>query len=103
MDSAATLPQRAVLIDSIWIFRTTADGLGHFISIHVSTEESHHFFHLPTSQLLPSGTSCVGLLSCPPLLAWGYQPLLPDALPDPLGRHTLSTRIVIDVPYNMGC
>ena len=43
------------------------------------------------------------LVSCPTLLAWGYQSPLPDACPDPVGRHTLSTRILINVPYNMRC
>lgn len=101
MDSAVTFLQRVVLINSIWllwIFITTSDGLEHFISIHISTEESHHFFHLPSSRLFPSGNSCVKTL-----LAWGYQSPFPDAFPDPVGRHTLSTRILINVPYNMRC
>lgn len=43
------------------------------------------------------------LVSCPALLAWGYQSPFPDAFPDPLGRHTLSTRILVNVPYNVCC
>lgn len=106
MDSAVTFLQRVVLINSMWLLRifvTISDGPGHFISIHVSTEVSWLFFHLPSSQVFPSGILVSGLVSCPTLLAGGYQSPLPDALPDPVGRHTLSTRIVINVPYNMRC
>lgn len=63
----------------------------------LSTEESQHFFHLPSPWVVWSQ------VSCPTLLARGYQSPFPDAFPDPVGRHTHSTRIVINVPYHVRC